>query len=42
MHDGDIEYLRAKTTMVCMDLERGRPGRIPAGLRETYSQLMRA
>ena len=42
MHDGDIEYLRAKTTMVCMDLERGRPGRIPAGLRETYSQLMLA
>ena len=42
MHDGDIEYLRAKTTMVCMDLERGRPGRIPAELRETYTRLMRS
>jgi acyl-CoA thioester hydrolase len=42
MHDGDVEYLRAKTTMVCMDMERGRPGRIPAELRETYTRLMRS
>lgn len=41
MHDGGVEYLRAKTTMVCMDLERGRPGRIPAELRATYTRLMR-
>lgn len=42
MHDAEIEYLRAKTTMVCMDLERGRPGRIPSELRETYTRLMRS
>ena len=42
MHDGDVEYLRAKTTMVCMDMERGRPGRIPPKLRETYTRLMRS
>ncbi|NBO27206.1 MAG: acyl-CoA thioesterase [Actinobacteria bacterium] len=42
MHDGGVEYLRAKTTMVCMDLERGRPGRIPAELRATYTRLMRS
>ena len=42
MHDGEIEYLRAKTTMVCMDMERGLPGRIPVELRETYAQLMRS
>ena len=42
MHDGETEYLRAKTTMVCMDMERGLPGRIPAELRETYAQLMRS
>ena len=39
MHDGDIEYLRARTTMVCMDMDRGRPGRIPSELRETYQNL---
>jgi len=42
MHDGGVEYLRAKTTMVCMDLELGRPGRIPAELRATYTRLMRS
>jgi acyl-CoA thioester hydrolase len=42
LHDGEIGYLRAKTTMVCMDMERGRPGRIPAELRETYTRLMRS
>jgi acyl-CoA thioester hydrolase len=42
MHDGETEYLRAKTTMVCMDMERGLPGRIPAELRQTYAQLMRS
>ena len=42
LHDSEIEYLRAKTTMVCMDMERGRPGRIPAELRETYTCLMRS
>ncbi|MEJ6493867.1 MAG: thioesterase family protein [Actinomycetes bacterium] len=40
--DEEAEYMRAKTTMVCMNMESGLPGRIPSQLKQTYEKLMRA
>ena len=39
--DEEAEYMRAKTTMVCMKMESGLPGRIPSELKQTYEKLMR-
>jgi len=39
--DEAAEYMRAKTTMVCMNMESGLPGRIPSQLKQTYEKLMR-
>lgn len=39
--DEEAEYMRAKTTMVCMKMESGLPGRIPSQLKQTYEKLMR-
>jgi acyl-CoA thioester hydrolase len=39
--DEEAEYMRAKTTMVCMNMESGLPGRIPSQLKQTYEKLMR-
>lgn len=39
--DEEAEYMRAKTTMVCMKMESGLPGRIPLQLKQTYEKLMR-
>ena len=39
--DEEAEYMRAKTTMVCMKMESGLPGRIPSELKQTYAKLMR-
>lgn len=39
--DEEAEYMRAKTTMICMNMESGLPGRIPLQLKQTYEKLMR-
>jgi acyl-CoA thioester hydrolase len=39
--DEEAAYMRAKTTMVCMNMESGLPGRIPSQLKQTYEKLMR-
>ena len=39
--DEESEYMRAKTTMICMNMESGLPGRMPLQLKQTYEKLMR-
>ena len=39
--DENAEYMRAKTTLVCMSMQSGLPCRIPLQLKETYEKLMR-
>lgn len=41
LRDQEIEYLRAKTTMVCVNIASSLPGRIPAELKDTFKKLMR-
>jgi acyl-CoA thioester hydrolase len=41
LRDQEIEYLRAKTTMVCVNIATSLPGRIPAQLKDTFEKLMR-
>ncbi|MEI6109414.1 MAG: thioesterase family protein [Actinomycetes bacterium] len=42
IRDGDINILRGKTVMVCMNMESNLPGRIPAELRAKFEDLMNA
>lgn len=39
--DDEAQFMRAKTTMVCMKMDSGLPGRIPLELKTTYEKLMR-
>lgn len=39
--DDEAQFMRAKTTMVCMKMVSGLPGRIPFELKTTYEKLMR-
>ena len=39
--DENAEYMRVKTTLVCMSMQSGLPCRIPLQLKETYEKLMR-
>ena len=41
MRDDNQVYMRAKTTMVCMDMQRNRPGRLTDEMRELLESLSR-
>ena len=42
LRDGEQVYMRAKTTMVCMDMKRNRPGRLPQDVRDLLLSLARS
>ena len=41
MRDDNQVYMRAKTTMVCMDMKSNRPGRIPDEIKQIFEKFKR-